>query len=274
MSCKKQAGWHWKMESSSSNPNLFLLCSTPISPVTAAHPARFHVQSNSQIPFLPPAASAPVQATIFSLLEYCSGLGPSLSTIVLAPPTLIQDQSGLNNHCRKPPVAPLWPQDKAWKEKSWWLDRWLPFQSLLPSQFSCLRTWGSLCVWISLITSHMCSAAPHRARSIQPDHLHPSTPRLPQDPFLRSRLRLGGGEPSPTCPLRGVPSLCTPHHSTDHDGHKLLAHLSPPLDWELWDETQRGPVGLPGLEALFPAVSYRQDSSLHILPWLPKSRFE
>ena len=33
-----------------------------------------------------------------------------------------------------------------------------------------------------------------------------------------------------------------------------------------------GPVGLPGMEAFPSSISYRQDSSLHDLPWIPKGR--
>ena len=39
-------------------------------------------------------------------------------------------------------------------------------------------------------------------------------------------------------------------------------------------ETERGPVGLPGTEALLSPVSCRQDSSLHDLPRVPKGRSE
>ena len=41
-----------------------------------------------------------------------------------------------------------------------------------------------------------------------------------------------------------------------------------------WSETEWGPVGLPGMEALLSPISCRQDSSLHDLPWVPKGRFE
>ena len=40
------------------------------------------------------------------------------------------------------------------------------------------------------------------------------------------------------------------------------------------NETERGPMGLPGTEAFLFPISCRQDSSLHDLPWVPKSRFK
>ena len=39
-------------------------------------------------------------------------------------------------------------------------------------------------------------------------------------------------------------------------------------------ETERDPVGLPGIEAFFVPISCRQNSRLHDLPWVPKGRFE
>ena len=115
-------------------------CSFPVAPPAPQSQwlilPRFHCQSNSQIPFVPPAASAPVQATVFSLLEYCSGLEASLSTRVLAPPTLIQDQSGLNNHCSglfNQPLGSSAPRIKPGKRSP---DDWTPG---CHSSLSCLH---------------------------------------------------------------------------------------------------------------------------------------
>ena len=38
-------------------------------------------------------------------------------------------------------------------------------------------------------------------------------------------------------------------------------------------ETEWGPVGLSGMEALLSPISCRQDSSLYDLPWVPQGRF-